>query len=144
MRLNILLLYFVAFKHLIWGIVIISTPFVINTSTLATINSLFVYYWAGGIALITSSLIAIYGLKRSTTLLGDIIYLIPLQFFVWLAALTAVNAVLSGHYADGVIRPRQFIFVDQLTHILLSVFVTIVVFEPLWNKLFKSRGVNLP
>ena len=39
---------------------------------------------------------------------------IPQQFLMMLSASTAIQCVVDGHYADGELRPWQFILADQL------------------------------
>ena len=129
------MIYYAIVKHLIWGITILTTPFPLQTSTLATLNGLFgANYQIGGMLLILAAIAAVYGAFLSRNPYQTVFFFIPILFFVWLFALTAFNAVIQGHFADGVIRPWQFIFADQLNAVLLGVFLTAVIFEPIWNR----------
>jgi hypothetical protein len=61
--------------------------------------------------------------------------LAPQVLIVALAAFGSGEAIWSGHYADGVIRPRAFIAADQLHPLLLLLFHQVAFgsyFEPLW------------
>lgn len=44
--------------------------------------------------------------------------------FMLLTAASAINYIMQGHYADGVVRPWQFIFIDQLGCIAAAILYT--------------------
>lgn len=56
--------------------------------------------------------------------------LLPQQIVLWLSALSIVAAIVAAQYGDGVLRPRPFIFLDQLPVLLLCLFYTAAVLEP--------------
>ena len=84
--------------------------------------------------LVLSSILATHGTFFSKNPYRAVFFFLPMLFFIWLFGLTALNSIIHGHYADGVIRPWQFIFVDQLPALLLMVFGSVVLFEPIWNR----------
>lgn len=112
---------------------ILLTPFALNTSTLAVLNAQFKHLDLGGMFLILSAFSAVYGIVNKNPY-RKAFFFVPILFFTWLFGLTALNSVLQGQFADGVIRPWQFIFVDQLPAILTMLFLTVIVFEPIWHK----------
>ncbi len=129
---NKLIIYFAAVKHILWGIIILFTPFQINTTTLTTINNLFPNYSYGGVLLILGGILAIISAElKNKPIIYNIALLAPLIFFVLIAGFNAVNAVLHGQYADGTIRPWQFILADQMHPIILMIFIFIAIFRPL-------------
>ncbi len=128
------MIYSIITQHVLWGFSILTTPFAINTSTLAVLNGLFRDFHIGGMLLILSSIFAIYGAFLSKNRYLTTFFFVPTIIFIWIFGLTALNSVFQGHFADGVIRPWQFIFDDQLSAILLMFFGTAVLTEPLWNR----------
>lgn len=128
------MIYYVIVQHFLLGLTIITSPGAINTSTLAVLNSILPDWHLGGVLLIMSACLAIYGAFASKNKYVSVFFFIPSLFFLWLFGLTAFNAVLQGHFADGVTRPWEFIFADQLPSMLLMFFMTVVFSEPLWNK----------
>jgi hypothetical protein len=59
--------------------------------------------------------------------------LIPQQLLLYLAAWGGLQAVIAGHYADGVTRPHEFILSDQLPVMLLAVIHTLSIIEFPWD-----------
>lgn len=134
MRLNRFMIYYVITKHVLWGLLILTTPFALNTSTLAVLNKLFGDFHIGGMFLILSSILAIHGAFISKNRYLTVFFFIPMLSFIWLFGLTALNSVFQGHFADGTVRPWQFIFADQLQAIILMFFMSAVLTEPIWNR----------
>lgn len=56
--------------------------------------------------------------------------LIPQLIVLWLSMSAILVAVAASHFGDGVLRPRAFIFLDQLPGFLLCLFYTAAFFEP--------------
>ena len=46
------------------------------------------------------------------------------QFLLFLAASSALDVVISGRFADGVVRFHAFILADQIIYLLLAIFHT--------------------
>ena len=46
----------------------------------------------------------------------------PQQLLLLLSAASSFVAIISGHYADGTVRPITFIALDQAVYILLALF----------------------
>lgn len=50
--------------------------------------------------------------------------LLPQQATLMLSAMSAISSVMASHYADGVLRPRAFIFADQWGNIIPAILHT--------------------
>ena len=81
------------------------------------------------VLLLATSALATYGLTKAQSPYTRALCLIPQQGAVIATAGGAIAAVISGHYADGVMRPAAFILADQLPSILIAVFHTFAVFD---------------
>lgn len=84
----------------------------------------------GGILLLISAGLgfwAVVNFKNHPTM--RIFALLPQYVFLILTALSAIDYVFLGHYADGVIRPRVFIFLDQLPAIVAATLYSIAVLQ---------------
>lgn len=129
---NKLIIYFAIVKHFVWGLFIIFTPFELKTATLTTIYSLFPIHQYAGIVLILGAILALLSTQlKNKPIILNIGLLGPLTFFVMFSGFNAINQIIQGQYADGVVRPWQFIFVDQIYSILLMIFLLITIFYPL-------------
>jgi hypothetical protein len=53
--------------------------------------------------------------------------LTPQQLVLLISAVGGIHAAAAGHYADGTVRPWQFIVTDQLPVILLAIIYTVAV-----------------
>ncbi len=45
----------------------------------------------------------------------------PQQFLLFISAIGVIQAMITGHFADGTVRSWQFIFVDQVYLVILCV-----------------------
>ncbi len=75
--------------------------------------------------LIVSTLLATIGFL-SSNLFVKIIFLIPQQILLTISAVGCINAMYSSSFADGVIRSRWFIILDQSPVVLFWIGHTIV------------------
>jgi len=102
----------------------------LNSTPLHTIESH--AQWVGlslPAMLLASAALAAYGLTKAESPYTRALCLIPQQGAVIATAGGAIAAVISGHYADGVMRPWAFILADQLPSILIAVFHTLALFD---------------
>lgn len=81
--------------------------------------------WAVSAALLVSAALSYYALIANKS----VVWMLPQQAMMMTAALDCMAAVILGHYADGAMRPRIFIFRDQLPEILTAVWHTCAIFH---------------
>lgn len=54
----------------------------------------------------------------------NVLMLMPQQLLLYMSAGGAAEAILTGHFADGVIRSRAFLLADQCPMVLIAIFHT--------------------
>jgi hypothetical protein len=64
------------------------------------------------------------------------LYLWPQQFLLLMMSLSVLISVYQGHYADGTVKPGNFIFSDQCAYIYLAIGHLIVTWR---NKTYYSE-----
>lgn len=135
MRPNQLIIYYAIVVHFVWGGGLLTAASPVRTSTLNDLYAIVPNHHLVGLLLILIAGLATTGLFLKTKpVLFGILLLIPQQFVISLSALTAIAAIADGRFADGVVRPQLFIFLDQLPAIVIAVMYTIAIFEPIWRK----------
>jgi hypothetical protein len=88
---------------------------------------------AGG-AMLTASVVALAAvLVHGAENWLRLTLLLPQQLLLYVAAWGGLQAVVNGHYADGVARPYEFILTDQLPLMLLAVVHTLSLIEFPWQ-----------
>ena len=123
---NVILLLSISAMHLIWGIGLVIS----DTLPLVTgLNHIFLLTNDAGISallLMAVAVVAIFGLavtpQRS---MYRLVVLVPQQIFLVLSMTSVMQAVVSGMYPDGVVRPHMFILMDQTPMILLVIGYTL-------------------
>lgn len=119
------MLWFVVTQHVLTGLVLLSYPEAHIATPVHAVTIWFGVKLAIVNYFVVSGLAAISLLASLWPVFLRLIFLLPQQTLVLLAAFGAVFAVLNGHYADGTIVARPHIFVDQLACILAVVFHTV-------------------
>jgi hypothetical protein len=79
--------------------------------------------------LLTASVLAAWAITRHQPSWQTLAALLPQQAILTVSAYAAAAAVVTAHYADGVIRPRPFILADQAPVILTFALHTAAVVE---------------
>lgn len=74
--------------------------------------------------LILSSLMAFLAITRFRQI-KTLIWLLPQQFLLLLAAIAVIQVIVNGHFADGVIRDRYFLAADKAGILLVAFFHTL-------------------
>lgn len=118
----------VSFMYVAWAVLLISLPAAAHATPVSPIATLL-----GGrivtIAILLGAAVLAQGavwFHRRRTLLDHllILALIPQQLLLLVSAFGGIRAAVDGHYADGTVRPWQFIVADQLPVILLALVYT--------------------
>ena len=115
-----LIIWYAILLHAIYGYAILSSDAAFGATPLSTLNELFPQ----------NSLIAV-GILFATVVLAIValywhiwwgtVLLVPQQTLLIISAWGSLHAILRGSYADGVLRPVEFILADQLPNILIAV-----------------------
>lgn len=132
-----LTIWFTVVLHLIRGISLIFDESARNVTSLSILLSYIPYAPLAGLVLILTALVTIVQL---TYLTHHPILLLPQQVIVLLGAGSVIQAIMVGHFSDGVIRSRAFIIADQSIYILLAIFYILIYVPEVmsWNSFRKT------
>lgn len=108
--------------HLFWGFIVLTYGSLPPTTTLFPLSELFVFPY-GALSLIISACLAYYSIKIKCSNYSPLLIL-PQQFFLILSTYGVMTAIATSSFADGVVRPWQFIASDQVMWLVLMVFYT--------------------
>lgn len=140
------IIWSVVFLHFTYGLSLILSNTPLDTSTLHWMIYSFGSFQSGIIFIFSSMLMCFSVILKSVVLKNKktgffgIICAVPQQLLLLESANRAILCIYAGSFADGVIRPRMFIFVDQLPAMLLAFFHTVALID--WStggKLWKRR-----
>lgn len=118
------ILYCVAF-HLISGVTILTWPEAQASTAIAGMMNIFPSTQVVATLFLATAMIAVIGMKLPFPL--NVVCLLPQQALLLISASAIITSVIVGHFADGVIRPRGFIFADHFNIILMAFFHALVI-----------------
>lgn len=113
--------WFAIVLHWVWGTLLLMGPAPLGVTAIATMT-----HWGVvtaqnlGIFYLLTSLLAAVGLAAPKYI--GYIFICPQQIALFISAFGALSAMMTGTFADGVIRPTAFLVADQLPIVLLAVF----------------------
>lgn len=106
--------------HLVWAVILAFGDPGVTDATALNALSRFIHPIPVLIFSITAAaLMAVWGML--TSLPWVVLLLMPQQILLMMSAAGAFEAIWLGQFADGTIRPRDFIAVDQIYSILAAV-----------------------
>lgn len=109
--------------HLTWGCLIWASAAPYATAPIAGIHSILGDVGGrplAGAVLMAVALFALASMYLQKNL-WTLLMLLPQEAFLVTSAASVVLAILQGHYADEVLRPRAFIAADQILYLLLAI-----------------------
>ena len=109
------------------AVLLSSTPILI--ARLGFFYKLFPTPYIGAYFMLASVFLSLVGLGINTTYRNRYLFFIPQFVFLLLTAGSALHAVVRSQYADGVIRPWEFIFIDQLPAFISVILYTFAIFD---------------
>lgn len=101
-------------------------PTALGATALASLVSIPLFGEAAGFACGVAGILALVGLWLTRPVF-KLIALVPQQLLLLISAGGAVAAISAGMYADGTIRSRAFIAVDQVPAILTALCHTMAI-----------------
>lgn len=119
-RSNIIIILLVTVMDFITALLIIANNHSLLVARLGIFYKLFPYPYVGALFMFTAVFMTLYGL-RVTSSAKRFFFFMPQQIFLIMTTGSAIDFVIMQHYADGVIRPWQFILQDQLPSIVLAI-----------------------
>lgn len=127
--------------HMAWGIALLVDVSAANITALNGISKILGTSGLGILSLLVAVSAAV------STLLTDrplgLVLVLPQQMLLVLSASSALEAIISGHFPDGVFRPAAFIFCDQLPAILIVILHTGAILELHARELWKFGVASL-
>ena len=110
-----------AAQHLLWGVLLLGgAPLLINPLT--TVHGVTSSSMVIAVGCIVVAGLANLGLYRDDRAWWGVLWYVPQQALLVLAAADALHATWVGHYADGTVVTRAHLLADQSMHILLCGF----------------------
>jgi hypothetical protein len=103
--------------HSVWGLVLLNNESAGWVTAISGLAAFFGSHGLGWIFLATAGISAWAVLRGGK---GGVILLIPQQVVLTLAAISAIGAMETSAFADGVIRPRAFLIADQAPAVLAA------------------------
>lgn len=83
----------------------------------------------GAFLILVGVILATIGVNFQTKNGLKFLFFLPQYLFLLLTSGSALHYIVQGSYADGVIRPWSFIFIDQLHSLLIVLFYTLAIFD---------------
>lgn len=129
MRSNNLIILNVIIIQLTTAIFLLLSPTEIRVATLGVFYNIFTIPSIGAALMIMVAIVALVGFSISTKNRLRFLFFLPQFIFLLLTSGSSLSYVLSGQYADGIIRPWYFILIDQLYPLVLVVLYTLSIFD---------------
>lgn len=107
-----LVIFYAISLHLTQAISLAVDPSVGGITSLYTIQRLLHSRELTIVTICFVALVALYGLMQEKRWLA-ILLTLPQQFFLFIASYGAIDAIIQGRFADGVLRSRWFLLADQ-------------------------------
>lgn len=124
-----LIIYYVIILQLIIACFLLFSQMPIRVASLGIFYQIFVIPQLGALLMLFAVILSFIGLKIERTNKLYFLFFIPQYVFLILTAGSALNYIILGQYADGVVRPWQFIFIDQLHSLILVLLYTPAIFN---------------
>ncbi len=114
--------------QLITALFIIFTPIPLRIAQLGAFYDFFPTPFIGAVLMLLAVIFACIGLyiKESPY---RFLFFVPQHGFLLLTAGSSLHYILQSQYADGVSRPWQFIFIDQLLCLIVAIIYTVAIFD---------------
>ena len=88
------------------------------------------------------SIAAAIGLIRNSRTIS-LLCLLPQQFVLMYSAFAACVAIYNSTFADGVVRPREFLVADQFGWVLLAIAHTVAILQIHAPEIFDKWNLSL-
>lgn len=125
-----LIIYYAVIVHLIWGVAILATGEVFHTTAIdANLTNISANPYVIGLFFIIVAFAAVFPLWKKLNSLTALLLSLPQQYTLVLSSIGALTAIIESHFADGVIRPRAFILIDQCAIIVATLLHTVAIIE---------------
>ena len=128
--------------HFAWGILLLSDASPLGITAIHEFTLLSLPRHVISILFIVIAAMAAWGvLHKPKFEITRVLFLLPQQMLLVISAVGAAKAMWLSQFADGVIRPREFLIADQIPVILTAIFHTLAILEfnpSSWKTGFRS------
>ena len=112
--------------HTIWGIVLLISADPLHVTAISGIVTLgFVSAPSAGVLFLFVAFLAYIGIVAPKP--AGFFFLLPQQLVLTCAAFGALESIIAGSFADGVIRSTPFLMADQSPAVLIALLHTLAV-----------------
>jgi len=115
-----MLVCFVSMLHILWGLLLLMNGGNIDTAATSIFRHMIPSYEIRAVCYLIGGLLPLTLLYKPGSVVG-LFSCLPQQLLLLMSGTSALVAITSGKYADGVLRPHTFIGMDQAVYILLTV-----------------------
>lgn len=129
MKRNNLIIYYAIILQVVTALFLLFSFVPIRVASLGVFYQIFMVPQVGALLMLSGVVLSIFGLLIKTKNRLRFLFFLPQFGFLILTSASALSYVIQGHYADGVIRPWQFIFIDQIHSLILVFLYTLAIFN---------------
>jgi hypothetical protein len=123
-------IWFAILLHLVWAGCLMNSASPLGVTAIFGLRAFGFNVPAIVFVLITASLFAAMSLIRDKHDITNLVMVLPQQCLLVLSANSALHAMMTGAFADGVPRPTEFMVADQAPAIILATLHACAVVEP--------------
>ena len=124
-----LIIYYAIILQSITGVFLLTSEPPIRVASLGVFYDLFAIPQIGALLMLLGVFFAVVGLFINNANKLRFLFFLWQYIFLLLTAGSSINYIYRGMYADGVIRPHDFIFLDQLPYLVIAFVYTIQIFD---------------
>jgi hypothetical protein len=133
-----LVILYAALLHYVWAICLLIDPRAGDATPIAGLSMLLNPVVLALMLFVVASLSLLYVFLGRIGHVQTVLFALPQQAVLILSAWSALNAMASGHYADGVARPVVFIVADQTPSVLIAVLHAAAMVMGTWQSLIRQ------
>jgi hypothetical protein len=111
--------------HYVWAVAYLVDDSAIRATAFSMLGALLPKS-ATILSLVAVATLALVSFGVQSRFYGPLLML-PQQFFLIVSAAGALRAVIEGHFADGVVRSREFLLSDQIPAVLMALGHTLAI-----------------
>ena len=124
------IIWWAVIVHFVWGILLLVDVSPLGITAIHEFALLGLPRYVISALFIVAAAMSTWGLvHKPKSDIIRILYLLPQQMLLVISAVGAAKAMWLSQFADGVIRPREFLIADQMPVILTAIFHTLAILE---------------
>ena len=130
---KLMIVWYAIIIHWIWGCMLLSSPSPLGITAISAVSKFgLVNPSQAALLYFIVSFLAMVGLMAPKW--SGLVFLIPQQVVLIVSAWGAINAMVLGQFADGVIRPIPFLVADQAPAVVSAVLYLVALIASFLDK----------